>query len=330
MKAAFYEEYGAARDVLQVGEIPAPEVGPGEVRVKMAASAVNPSDVKARAGSRGTMPFPLIVPHSDGAGTVEVVGTGVSPELVGKRVWLWEAQWRRPWGTAAERTVVPARCVAPLPDNAPFEMGACLGIPALTAHRCVLWGGRVKGKRVLVNGATGRVGAYAVQLAKHDGATVLATVGSDEKTTLATKLGADHVLNYRSDDLASAVRDLTDGHGVDRIVEADFGANLLVDAAMLAPGGAVASYASTDFAPPCPAYPLLLANARLEFVLVYDMPEEAKQQAARDINSLIADGQLEHQVAITLPLAEIVPAHEAVEQSTAQGCVLISFSDGAG
>ena len=328
MKAAFYERYGAASDVLEVGEIPDVEVGPGEVQVRVASSAVNPSDVKARAGSRGPMRSPLIVPHSDGAGTIEAVGAGVSPHLVGQRVWVWEAQWRRPWGTAAERTVVPMRSVAPLPETASFDVGACLGIPALTAHRCLFARGPVEGRTVLVNGATGRVGAYALQLAKHGGAIVLATVGSDDKVALAAKLGADHVLSYRSDQLASDVRDLTDGRGVDRIVEADLGANFSIDAAMLAPGGSIASYASTtDFSPPCPVYPLMLANATLEFVLVYDMPEEAKQAAARDINDMIAADRLEHQIALRVPLAQIVKAHEAVEQNHARGCVLIGLED---
>jgi NADPH:quinone reductase-like Zn-dependent oxidoreductase len=324
VRAAFYERCGDAAEVLEVGEIHDLVVGPGEVRVAVAASGVNPSDVKARAGSR-PMAFERIVPHSDGAGTVEEVGPGVPADLLGQRVWLWEAQWRRAWGTAAEHTVVPARCVAALPDGVSYEEGACLGIPALTAHRCLFAEGPVEGKTVLVSGATGRVGAYAVQLAKHAGATILATVGSDEKAERAAKLGADHVLNYRSDGLAGQVLDLTGGRGVDRIVDAEFGANLAADTAMLAANGAIATYASmADPTPTCAVYPLMLKNATLRFVLVYDMPEEAKQQAARDINGLLAAGRLQHQIAVSLPLDQIAAAHEAIEGNTAQGCVIVT------
>jgi NADPH:quinone reductase-like Zn-dependent oxidoreductase len=325
VRAAFYERYGDAAEVLEVGEIPDLEVGPGEVRVAVAASGVNPSDVKARAGARGAMAFERVVPHSDGAGTVEAVGPGVPADLLGQRVWLWEAQWNRPWGTAAAHTVVPARCLAPLPDAASFEEGACLGIPALTAHRCLFADGPVEGKTVLVGGATGRVGAYAVQLAKHGGATVLATVGSDDKAERAAKLGADHVLDYRSDGLAGQVLDLTAGRGVDRIVDAEFGANLAADTAMLAANGAISTYASAaDPKPTCAVYPLMLKNATLRFVLVYDMPEEAKQQAARAVNDLLAAARLQHQIAVTLPLDQIAAAHAAIEGNTAQGCVIVT------
>jgi NADPH:quinone reductase-like Zn-dependent oxidoreductase len=324
VRAAFYERYGAADEVLEVGEVPDLVVGPGEVRVALAASGVNPSDVKARGGARGPMAFERIVPHSDGAGTVQAVGAGVPADLVGQRVWLWEAQWHRAWGTAAEHTVVPARCVAPLPGAASFEEGACLGIPALTAHRCLLADGPVDGRTVLVSGATGRVGAYAVQLAKQGGATVLATVGSDDKAERAAKLGADHVFDHHDDGLAEQVLDLTGGRGVDRIVDAEFGANLAAATAMLAANGTIATYASPAApTPTCAVYPLMLKNATLRFVLVYDMPEEAKQQAARDVNALLAAGRLRHQIALTVPLDEIAAAHRAVEQNTAQGCVIV-------
>jgi NADPH:quinone reductase-like Zn-dependent oxidoreductase len=325
VRAAFYERYGAADEVLEVGEIPDLVVGPGEVRVALAASGVNPSDVKTRAGARGgPMAFERVVPHSDGAGTVEAVGAGVPADLVGQRVWLWEAQWHRAWGTAAEHTVVPARCVAPLPEAASFEEGACLGIPALTAHRCLLADGPVDGKTVLVSGATGRVGAYAVQLAKQGGATVLATVGSDDKAERAAKLGADHVFDHRADGLAEQVLDVTGGRGVDRIVDAEFGANLAADTAMLAANGTIATYASMAApTPTCAVYPLMLKNATLRFVLVYDMPEEAKQQAARHVNALLAAGRLRHQIALTVLLDEIAAAHEAIEGNTVQGCVIV-------
>jgi NADPH:quinone reductase-like Zn-dependent oxidoreductase len=325
VKAAYYERYGDAAEVLEVGEIPDLAVGPGEVRVALATSGVNPSDVKARAGGRGAMAFERIVPQSDGAGTVEAVGAGVVPDLVGQRVWVWEAQWQRPSGTAAEHTVVPARCVAPLPEAASFEEGACLGIPALTAHRCLFADGPVDGKTVLVSGATGRVGAYAVQLAKQGGATVLATVGSADKAELAAKLGADHVFDYRADGLAEQVADVTGGRGADRIVDAEFGANLAADTSMLAANGTIATYASmANPKPMCAVYPLMLKNATLRFVLVYDMPEEAKQQAAREVNDLMAAGRLRHQIGLVVPLDGIAAAHQAVEQGSVQGCVVVT------
>lgn len=237
MRAAFYERYGDAAEVLEVGELPDLMVEPGEVRVAVVASGVNPSDVKARAGARGPIPFERIVPHSDG---------------------------------------------------------------------------------------TGRVGAYAVQLAKQGGATVLATVGSDEKAELARKLGADHALDYRAEGLAEHVLDLTGGRGADRIVDAEFGANLAADTAMLAANGVIATYASTaDPKPTVSVYPLMLKNATLRFVLVYDMPEEAKRQAARDVNALLAAGRLQHQIALAVRLDEIAAAHEAIERNTAQGCVIV-------
>jgi NADPH:quinone reductase-like Zn-dependent oxidoreductase len=269
------------------------------------------------------MAYPWIVPHSDGAGTVDVVGPGAPAELVGQRVWVFEAQWQRPGGTAASATVVPARCVAPLPERASFEEGACLGIPAMTAHRCVNAGGPVTGKTVLVSGGTGRVGAYAVQLAKQAGALVIATVGSAEKAALAGKLGADHVVNYRRDDLAERVAEATGNRGVDVIVEAEFGSNLATDVALLAPHGTIATYASMgEPKPACPVYALMLKNATLCFVLVYDMPEAAKQQAIADVNGLLEAGRLQHQIGLVVPLDRIVEAHEAVEHGV-QGCAVV-------
>ena len=325
MRAAFYERYGPAGEVLIVGDLPDLEPGPGEARVRMAASAVNPSDVKARAGSRGAMEWPRIVPHSDGAGTIDAVGPGVPAERVGERVWVYEAQWRRPWGTAAESTVVPAERAVPLPAGTTFTEGACLGIPAMTAHRGVFADGPVAGKTVLVRGGTGRVGHYAVQLAKWGGATVIATAGSEEKQRAVEKLGADHALNHRDGAVTEAVLDLTGGAGVDRIVEVDPVANLDADAALLTGNGTVVIYATTaGTLPSCPVYALMLKNAGLRFVLVYDMPEPAKRAAIDDLTGLLEALTLRHQVGLSVPLERVVDAHRAIEDGDVVGCVVVT------
>ncbi|HEU5320133.1 MAG TPA: NADPH:quinone reductase, partial [Methylomirabilota bacterium] len=244
MRAAWYERNGPAAEVLRVGELPVPEPGPGEVRVRVVASGLNPNDVKARAGSR-PMGYPRVVPHQDGAGVIDAVGPGVPAARVGERAWLYIVQWQRPWGTAAEYTVVPARLAVTLPAHTSFAEGACLGIPAVTAHRCLFADGPLAGQTVLVTGGAGAVGHYAVQLAKWADATVIATVSSPEKAALAAAAGADHTVNYRTGDAAAEILELTGGAGVDRIVDVDFGANLPVSARVLKTSGTIAAYAST-------------------------------------------------------------------------------------
>lgn len=327
MRAAFYERYGPAEEVLRIGELPDLEPGPGEVRVRLAASAVNPSDVKARAGSRGPMQWPAIVPHSDGAGVIDALGPDVADHQTGDRVWVYEAQWRRPFGTAAEHTIVPAERAAVLPAATTFTEGACLGIPAMTAHRCILGDGPVAGKTVLVRGGAGRVGFYAVQVAKWAGATVIATVGSADKQRAVEKVGADHVLNHHEDPVADAVRDLTGGAGVDRIVEVEPNANLEADVAVLADHGTVVVYATSSASgPPVPVFPLMLKNGSLRFVLVYDMPEPAKRLAGQDISAMLDGGALRHQVGLVTSLDGIVDAHKAIEQSAVTGCVVLELN----
>ena len=246
MRAAWYERKGAAREVLQVGQMAVPEPGPGEVRVRVSVSGVNPSDTKGRGALIGTsaMPFPRIVPHQDGAGVIDAVGADVPPSRVGERVWLYEAQRGRPFGTAAEYVVVPGSNAVRLPDAVSFADGACLGVPAMTAHRCIFADGPVAGQVVLVTGAVGGVGQYVVQLAKWGGATVIATVSSAEKAELARSIGADHVVNYRDEDVAARVQAITGGAGVDRIVEVAFGANLAVSLQVLKTNGVIATYSS--------------------------------------------------------------------------------------
>jgi NADPH2:quinone reductase len=323
MRAAWYEKNGAAAEVLRLGDLPMPDPGPGEVRVRVIASGLNPTDVKSRAGSR-PMGFPRIVPHQDGSGIIEEVGAGVPASRVGERVWLYIVQWQRPWGTAAEYTVVPAALAVTLPANTDFPEGACLGIPAVTAHRCLFADGPIDGQTVLVTGGAGAVGHYAVQLAKWAGAKVIATVSSREKAVLAAEAGADHLVNYRTDDAAAQILELTGGAGVDRIVDVDFGANLAVSAKVIKPNGTIAAYASTgEPEPRLPFYALMGKNAAIRPVLIYTMPARAKDEAARDVVRLVEAGRLIHQIGARFPLDRIVEAHQAQESGKITGNIVV-------
>lgn len=327
MKAAFYDRNGPAAEVLQVAELPKPAPGTGEVLVRLRCSGVNPSDVKSRAGLRAKMAWPRVVPQSDGAGIVEAVGDGVDPARIGERVWVWNGQWQRAMGTAAEYIALPAVQAAHLPDNTPFEAGACLGIPAMTAHRCVFADGPVAGQKILVTGGAGAVGHYAIQLARWGGAQVIATASGPEKIAHAKAAGADRVVNYRSEDVAAAVKDFTRGDGVDRIVEVEFGGNLATSLACLKQNGVIATYASSAvMEPKLPFYPMMFQGVTLRMVLVYILPEAARRQAVQDINHALAQGALMHAIAETYPLAQIAAAHQAVESGKMIGNVVVGIA----
>ena len=324
MKAVWYEQNGPA-DVLQVGEMADPAPGPGEVKVRVISSGVNPSDWKRRQGLTRRIDFPRIIPNQDGAGIIEQVGEGVTASRVGERVWLFEAQNNRPFGSAAEYTVQPAGHAVLLPDNTTFTEGACLGVPVMTAHRCVFADGPVHGKTVLVTGGAGAVGNYAVQLAKLAGANVISTVSSDRKARIATEAGADHTVNYRTEDVVQRVSEITGGAGVDLIVEVDFAANFNVSREILAPNSTLAIYAAgTASQPPVPLG-FKSSNVNVRFVLVYDMPEPAKDAAAKDINDLLGAGKLTHLLGPRFPFESTADAHRAVEGG-AIGNVTIDIS----
>ncbi len=328
MKAIWYERMGPASEVLSSGEIEDPEPAKGEVRVRVAVSGINPVDVKRRNGARGEMPAPRVVPHFDGAGVIDRIGDGVDDARLGERVWIFEAQWGRPFGTAAEYVTVPASRAVRLPPGVGFAEGACLGIPAMTAHWAVLADGPVSDQTVLVTGGAGAVGSYAVQFAKLEGARVIATVSSDEKGEVASAAGADHVINYRTENVAERIRDITGGRGLDRIVEVEFGGNLETALAVLKPNGSIAAYASeADPQPAIPFYRMAYGSLTVRFVIAFGMPESAKQSAVADITSCLESGELVHRVAERFPLDAAAAAHEAVERGPL-GKVVLEISDG--
>lgn len=321
MRAIWYEQNGAA-DVLHLGEMPDPTPGPGEVRVRIVTSGINPSDWKRRQGLTRRMEFPRVIPHQDGAGVIDRVGPDVPASRLGERVWLYQAQIGRAFGTAAEYTVQPAAHAVPLPPSTSFAEGAGLGVPAMTAHRCVFADGPVTGKTVLVTGGAGAVGHYAIQLAKLHGAQVIATVSSDQKAQIALAAGADATINYRTEDTAQRLRDITQGEGVDHIVEVDFAGNFMVSREVLRDNGVLALY-SAGVAPQ-PAVPLQFkaSNITVRFVLVYDMPEAAKHAAVQEITQLLEGGKLRHLAGPHFPLESVRQAHQAVEGGTIGKVVL--------
>ena len=327
MRAAFYERTGPAREVLQLADVATPEPGPGEVRVRLSTSGVNPSDVKSRAGLRSKeLAFPRIVPHSDGAGTIDRVGDGVPAARVGERVWVWNAAWKRAFGTAAQYVVLPAAQAVTLPAAVPFDVGACLGIPALTALHAVRMDGGVEGKSVLVTGGAGAVGHYAVQMAKLCGASrVLASVSSDEKAMAALQVGADAVIDYRSEDVASRVRGLTGGQGVDRVIEVDFAANVNASLAVVRPEGDIVVYGSSRPEIAVPFFPAIVNNVRLRFFIVYNLAPADRAAAVELLTGWLRSGSLQHAVAVRLPLDSIAEAHERVEAGSAVGNVVLQI-----
>ena len=325
MRAAWFEKFGAANEVLTLGEITKPEAAAGEVLIRMKTTGVNPSDVKKRAGA-----FPdlldsgLVVPHSDGAGVIESVGEGVSSQRVGERVWVYQAQFGRRFGSAAQYLAIDATRAAILPETTPFEVGACLGIPVMTSHRCVFSDGPVKGLTLLITGGAGRVGYYAIQWAKQAGARVIATASNDTDINICESLGADFVANHRHENWADAVMSYTGGQKVDRVIDVEFGANLPEVLKLIGTGGAIATYSSTQVKEPrLPFLQMMYLSLSLHLVIVYAMPEEAKQAAIIDINNKLSNNELQHRVTHVLDFEDIVRSHELIEQGGFGGCVVV-------
>ncbi len=325
MRAAFYERQGPAEEVLRLGSVERPEPRTGEVRVRVLASGVNPSDTYGRAGSQAPMAFPRVVPHQDGAGVIDAVGQGVAAERVGERVWVYEATLNRPHGTAAEYTVVPAHRAIKLPERVSFEEGACLGIPALTAHRALFADGPINGQTILVTGGAGAVGSTAIQLAKWGGAkAIIATVSSEEKSREAQTAGADHIVNYRTQDVVAEIKRLTNDAGVERIVEVDFGGNLPASLHAVKLHGTIAGYATRgNTEPKVPFRALMQKNITVHAILVYTMPESAKEAAARDVIRALEEGALKPRIGARMPLDKVAEAHLAVERGAVIGNVVL-------
>ncbi len=327
MRAAWYETNGPARQVLRIGEMPDPEPGPGEALVRLATSGVNPSDVKTRAGSR-PMAGPRVIPHSDGAGVIEAVGPDVPAVRIGERVWIWNGQWKRPFGTAAELVALPAEQALRLPDVTGFAEGACLGIPALTAYRAVTTDGSVAGQTVLVQGGAGAVGHYAIQMAKLLGAaSVLATASSPEKAAHARAAGADAVIDRHHEDVVERVRELTDGRGVDRIVEVDAAANMRSVPSLVARDGLCVVYGSGAGEVVSSFGPMILSGVAVRWFIVYELAPAVRDEAVARLNGWLEDGALQHAVSRTFTLDEVAAAHEAVESNTVIGNVVVAMSE---
>jgi len=323
MKAVWYEALGPADEVLTFGEMDTPEAGPGEVRVKLESSGVNPADVKRRGLGTYGMEYPRIIPNSDGAGVVDQVGDEADKSLLGKRVWLFNGQrGGRAFGTAAEYIALDSWLVAPLPDDVSFAAGACLGIPCMTGHFNVFSDGPVEGKTVLVTGGAGAVGHYAVQWARRGDATVIATVSSDEKAAHAKAGGAHHTVNYRDDDAATQIMDLTGGAGVDRVIEVDLSGNLDLTTRVLANNGMISVYYSSGD-PKNAFFPLALKNAVVRFMILHSVPRAAIDRARADIADWLAEGGAMHTVAATFPLARTAAAHKFVESGSKLGTVVV-------
>jgi NADPH:quinone reductase len=327
MRAAFYTDSGVADTVLRVGDQPTPLPGAGEVRVRLRTSGVNPSDVKKRSGLLGgAREFPLIIPHSDGAGDIDLAGSGVANSRVGERVWIWNGQWRRPHGTAAQYIVVPSNQAVKLPEQVGYDAGACFGIPALTAYQAVHLAEAAPGRTVLVAGGAGAVGQYAIQIAKAWGSRVLATVSSDSKATLARKAGADEAINYKSEDVGARVKELTAGRGVDAIIELDLTANGPLIPSILKPHGTVVVYGLSGTEVLVPARWLLQNTGSLRFFLVYDLAPQDRTAALGGLDLLLREGRLMHLIANRFPLEEIAQAHQAVESGRAVGNVIVDIA----
>lgn len=326
MQAAWYEAIGSAEEVLHVGEIDNPSPMEGEVLVEIKASGVNPSDVKTRAGARGELQFPRIIPHSDGGGIIVEVGEGVSEDRIGERVWIWNGAFGRAYGTCAELMALPSSQAVAMSEDVSFETAACLGIPASTAYYGVFSDGSVENQNILITGGAGAVGYLGIQLAKWSGAKVISTVSSNDKATVAKAAGADLVVNYKTDDVIEAVNDFTKGHGVDRILEVEFGGNLSVSEHVIKNNGVIAAYGSVAEAKPAlPFYNLMFKGVKLNTYLIYIVPENDRVDINKGITSALSDNALTPIIAESFNLSEIINAHQSLEEGSIIGNVVINI-----
>ncbi|WP_420332583.1 NADPH:quinone reductase [Roseibium sp.] len=329
MRAITYDRFGLAADVLKLDDIPVPVAAPGEVLVRLRMSGVNPSDIRARAGGRPGVtepPFPKIIPHSDGAGVIEAVGDGVPSNRVGERVWIWNGQWQRAFGTAAEYVVLPAEQAVALPDHVSFEEGAVLGIPGLTACHAVLGGGPVEGQTVLVSGGAGTVGRLAIQVAAASGARVLSTVQGEKAAATAKAAGAEDVFDYTDERLADRILETTGGRTIDRIVEVEFGKNVETNTRIISERGTIAAFGSAkDMTPVLPFYPLMFKAVTIDLVLVYILSDAERRTTLANLTDLLDRNALSFQISDILPLEDCAKAHDMIAGGHRAGSVLLKI-----
>ena len=326
MKAVWYEKVGDAKDVLQIGQIDDPSPDSNEVLISVKTSGVNPSDVKTRAGARGELQFSRVIPHSDGAGIIIDVGKNVNPNRVGEKVWIWNAAFGRPNGTCAELIALPEDQAVAMNDNVSFEAGACLGIPASTAYYGIFANGSIENKTLMVTGGAGAVGFYGIQLAKWAGANVISTVSSEKKAKIAKDAGADLILNYKEDDIVNSVLDYTKGDGVDRVLEVEFGGNILINQNIVKPNGTIAAYASaTVMEPTLPFYNLMFKGIKINTFLIYSISKEERKTVIGGISKALNENAIKHITASTHSIDSVVDAHYAVESNKNIGNVIINI-----
>jgi len=326
MKAAWYKKFGNADEVLNYENYETPVPKQGEVLVRLKTSGINPSDVKKRAGaSPSALDAGPIIPHSDGSGVVEAVGLGVEDSRVGQKVWVYNAQYGRQLGTAAEYIAINSSQAVCMPDETSFEEGACMGIPAMTAHRCITADGPVTGQTILVTGGAGRVGYYAIQFGKLFGAKVIATAGSEESRNHCFDAGADLVTDHPGKFSTKEIKEFTNGQGVERIVDCEFGVNLTNMLDVIKTNGVISTYASmAEPNPVIPFYRMMFLDITIRLVLVYTMPDDAKLNAIKDISNCLKEVKLKHRIAHNISLSKIVKGHQLVEDGNCLGCVVLN------
>jgi NADPH2:quinone reductase len=327
LKSVYYKEFGKPEDVLIHGEVNTPEPKEDEVLIRLKTSAVNPSDVKKRAGANpGLLPNGIIIPHSDGAGIIEAVGAGVTKNRIGERVYVYQGQFGRSLGTAAEYIAIPSRRAVTLPEDVSFEVGAAVGIPIVTAHRCVFADGPVNDKILLITGGAGRVGYYAIQWALRGGARVLATASNKEDRQVCLNLGVEAVFNHRKNGWGEEISRYLDGEKADRVVDVEFGANLEEVLSCIAVSGYIATYSSSVVPEPSiPFRRMMFMGLTLRMVLVYNMPEKAKEEAIAMTAEVLRSSAFSHRIAEILPLDQCARAHNLIERGASRGVVLLSI-----
>jgi len=326
MKAVWYTKTGNASDVLQIGELDDPLPNTGEVLVKIKTSGVNPSDVKIRAGARGELQFPRVIPHSDGSGEIVDVGEGVDRNRIGERVWIWNGAFGRADGTCAELISLPEFQAVKINNDVSYQSAACMGIPASTAYYGVLANGSVKGKTVLISGGAGAVGFYGIQIAKLSGANVITTISSDEKAEIANIAGADKVINYKNENILEEIMEYTKNDGVDRIFEVEFGGNLPINEKIIKPNGVIAAYGSmAEMEPKLPFYNLMFKGVKIDTFLIYSIEKKFREEILNRLSELLNQNSLKHMISQTYSIDDIVNAHVAMESGSVIGNIVIEI-----